>query len=231
LRLQFHVPSPPAARALRLALLILAALPAVAVAQEDEPPQRRPIGRFAADVRASIPRFKEDPNIAAAVGVIPENLATRGLGVVVGAHVYPISRGSLALGIGGEALFSRASRTLEPATEDGPDGPTASTSFSALSPQLSLNFGASEGWSYISGGMGWSRFSVRVNETPGAAAGSEPRRKTINYGGGARWFTKRHLALSIDLRWYAVSPQLATAAAPALPRMTVMVFSVGAGFK
>jgi hypothetical protein len=103
------------------------------------------------------------------------------------------------------------------------------TRFAAVSPQLSFNFGASEGWSYISGGLGWSTFDVRLEQS--APGDSEPRRKTINYGGGARWFTRQHVALSIDLRWYAVSPQLATAGSPALPRMTVMVFSVGAGFK
>ena len=213
---------------LALAVLIASA-PAPVAAQQDEPPQRRPIGRFAADVRGAMPRFKQDPVVAGTLGVTIENLPGRGLGLAAGAHVYPVRAGALTIGLGGEILISRGSATLQPATENGPDGPTVKTRFSAVSPQLSFNFGASEGWSYISGGLGWSTFGVRLEEA--VTPESEPRRKTINYGGGARWFTNKHVALSIDLRWYAVSPQLATAAAPALPRMTVMVFSLGAGFK
>ena len=167
--------------------------------------------------------------MAGTLGVATENLPGRGLGIVAGAHVYPFRAGALTIGLGGELLISRASATLEPANDDSPEGPTVKTRFSAVSPQLSFNFGASEGWSYVSGGLGWSTFDVRLEQS--AAPDSEPRRKTINYGGGARWFTSRHVALSIDLRWYAVSPQLAAAGTPALPRMTVMVFSVGAGFK
>ena len=181
-----------------------------------------------------MPRFKEDPNIAAGLGVTTQNIPTRGFGLVAGAHVYPFRLGRVAVGLGGEVLVSRASRTLGPPVEDGPDGPTVKTRFSALSPQVSLNFGASEGWSYVSGGMGWSRFSVRLSEdAPASATQAEddPRRKTINYGGGARWFTSRHVAFSVDVRWYAVSPQLATATTPASRRTTVMVLSVGAGFK
>ena len=53
----------------------------------------------------------------------------------------------------------------------------------------------------------------------------------INYGGGARWFTNRHTAVSLDLRFYAVNPQEATAARPAQPRMTILTFSAGVAFK
>ena len=32
---------------------------------------------------------------------------------------------------------------------------------------------------------------------------------TINYGGGARWFIKPHVAFSFDVRFYAINPGLA----------------------
>ncbi len=227
-----------------LALVLSFALPSFAAAQEPDEPlpdARRPIGRVAADVRGSMPRFKQTALIADTIGVEATELPTRGLGLVFGAHVYPLRMGRVTLGLGGEVMVSRASRTEEAEEPDDdtapipPDGPTVKTRFSTLSPQISLNFGASEGWSYISGGMGWSRFSVELEDpaigTPGAESEAAPRRKTINYGGGARWFAKKHLAVSFDLRFYAVSPQLATVTHPALPRMTIMVFSLGAGFK
>jgi hypothetical protein len=223
----------PTSRAVRLVVVFLAvtsSLGASAAAAQDPTPDREPIGRFAADVRGTMPRFDQDPNIAAAAGLVPANLATRGLGIVAGAHVYPLRLGKVTLGLGGEVLASRASNTLEAATEGDPEGPTARTRFSALSPQISLNFGSRAGWSYISGGLGWSRFTVERDDLTAASAESS-RRKTINYGGGARWFAKEHLAVSVDLRFYAVSPQVATTAVPAMPRMTLMLISAGVAFK
>ncbi len=41
---------------------------------------------------------------------------------------------------------------------------------------------------------------------------------TVNYGGGARWFIKHHLAFSLDVRVYEIqpgSPSGRTRAAPA----------------
>ena len=57
------------------------------------------------------------------------------------------------------------------------------------------------------------------------------RANTLNYGGGARWFLKEHLAFSVDLRFYAISPLAATDTQPSSPRMTVKVLSMGAAFK
>jgi hypothetical protein len=222
--------------ALVTALLVSMAFPATASAQgaQDAPPGKEPIGRFAADARVSMPGFKEDAAVAAVVGVDATELPGRGFGLAFGAHVYPLRMGVVTLGLGGEVMASRASNTIPAATEGGPDGPTVKTRFSAVSPQVSFNFGSSEGWSYVSGGLGWSRFGVELEQTGtsgGVDAESDPRRKTINYGGGARWFTRKHLAVSIDLRFYAVSPQLATGTKPALPRTRLMVLSFGAAFK
>lgn len=210
-----------------LAALALVAGTTRAAAQDD--PDRQPIPRVAVDARGAFPRFKQDAAIATGINVTAANLATHGLGLVVGAHWYPVHLGVITLGVGGEMLVSRASRTLEPATKDAVEGPTVKTRFSALSPQVSLNVGKQNGWSYISGGIGRSTFTAEREDAPlpGADAGS----KTINYGGGARWFTRKHLALSVDLRFYAVNPAEAAGGRPARPRMRLMIFSAGASFK
>lgn len=183
-----------------------------------------PIGPFAADVRVTWARFKEDPSIASALGVSPNNLPTRGLGLVVGAHWYPIRRPGVTLGIGGEFIRARDQRTRQPATEGAEEGPTVQTRFSSLAPQVSLNFGRKNGWSYISGGIGSSTFTAERVDRP---LGDGSRARTTNYGGGARWFTKKHLAVSVDLRFYSVSPQPEATGRPPFPKVKMMVISGG----
>lgn len=192
-------------------------------------PASEPIPRFTADVRVAFPRFKADPTIASTVGVGEDDLPTRGLGLVLGAHVYPLRAGAVTFGIGAELVRSRARKTQQPDTEGEPEGPTVETRLNAISPQLSFNFGHRDGWSYISGGLGSASLFSEIQ----AAGGTQdsPRSKTINYGGGARWFVKKHLAVSLDLRFYAVSPRNATSSTPGYPRMTVVVFNGGIAFR
>ena len=179
---------------------------------------------FVADARLTWVRFKEDAGIASAIGVTPDNLPTRGLGFVLGAHWYPLRGSQVALGIGGEFLRAKDTRTLDPATEDGEEGPTVETSLFSLAPQVSLNFGKKDGWSYISGGIGSAIFTAERIDRP---VGDGSRVSTINYGGGARWFTNKHLAVSVDLRFYSVSAQPATLTRPAYPKSKMMVISGG----
>lgn len=216
-------------RSLLAAVLAAAVLlPSAVHAQADAPPPslEEPIAPFVVDARGVLARFKENPAIASTLGVDPADLPTRGLGLVVGGHVYPLRTRSFALGLGGELLLrARGSRTVPPATASGPDGPTVVTRMTALSPQISMNFGKRDGWSYISGGLGWASFTSELDAQP--LDDPETRPRTINYGGGARWFAARHVAFSLDLRFYAIRPQEATPTRPAVPRMTVMVFSAG----
>ena len=230
--------SPAPFRLLLLTLALALPAPRFAVAQvpDEDLPGRRPIGIFAADVRVALPSFDQDPAIAQRLGVTQENLPGRGYGLVLGAHVYPLRLGPATVGIGGEMMRSRGRRTAEPATQGGPEGPTVRTQFSSMSPQISLNFGASEGWSYLSAGLGWARFSVdRENTTapgtPPEATPDAPRRRTLNYGGGARWFARPHLAFAIDLRFYSLSPQEADGPHPAMPQTRRLVLSAGVAFK
>jgi hypothetical protein len=213
----------------RLTLLILIATftiagPLAALAQETQP-EDLPIGRYVADVRFSFPKFKQDPNVATSIGVATENLPTRGLGLVVGAHWYPLRLGIVTFGVGGEVSKASRGRTTNTGTDTEPVEVGVNTRFSAVSPQISFNFGARDGWSYISGGIGWSTFTTENVDHP--LPDPESSTKTINYGGGARWFAKKHLAFNFDVRFYAVNPQLATATRPGFPRMTLIALCGG----
>jgi hypothetical protein len=209
-----------------VAMAIAATFVPAARAQERE---KEPIGRFVADFRASFPRFPEDAAAATAIGVAADNVPGRGLGLSAGVHVYPFRLGKVAIGFGGEWLNTRASKTAEPATEGGPDGPTVNTRFSALSPQISVNFGSRRGWSYLTGGLGRAAFTTEREDDPVADAGSKPR--VLNYGGGARWFAKEHLAFTFDLRWYRIDPQDAVTGRPAYGGRRVFVASAGISVK
>lgn len=214
----------PASSTRFLALVVLIGTFTIAAARtaaaQETQPEDLPIGRYVADVRFNFPKFKQDPNVASSIGAPTEGLPTRGFGLVVGAHFYPLRFGFVTLGLGGE--FSKASRgrTTNTGTETAPVEVGVDTRFSAVSPQISFNFGARDGWSYISGGIGWSKYTTenRAHPLPDPESGI----KTINYGGGARWFAKKHLAFGFDVRFYAVNPQLATATRPGYPRATLL---------
>jgi len=200
-----------------------------AAGAQDIPPEELPIGRYVADARVDFPKFKQDPNIASGIGVSALNLPTRAFGFVVGAHWHPFRLGVMTLGLGGEISAARRGHTLNTGTKELPVPVSVDSRFSAVSPQISFNFGARDGWSYISGGIGWSRFTAERKDRP--LPDAESSSKTINYGGGARWFAKKHLAVSMDLRFYAVNPQLATATRPSFSRMTLMAFSAGVAIR
>src|SRR4029078_13011763 len=77
--------------------------------------------------------------------------------------------------------------------------------FRSVAPQLSFNFGTGRGWSYLSGGLGQSTWSLVPADCLPFPTDTD-RLKTINYGGGARWFMKSHVAFSFDVRFYAINP-------------------------
>ena len=199
------------------------------LAAQDVPPENLPIGRYVADARIDFPKFKQDPSTATGIGVSTLNLPARAFGFVLGAHWYPARLGVVTFGIGGEIVTARRGHTLNTGTEAKPVDVTVNSRFSAISPQVSFNIGSRDGWSYISGGIGSSTFTAERMDKPLPDQAS--RSKTINYGGGARWFAKKHLAVSMDLRFYAVNPQLATTTRPGFPRMTLMAFSAGAAIR
>ena len=202
--------------------LLALATPSPVRAQQHGPP-----GPFAIDARGALSRYKPSGTTASAIGVPASSLPALGLGVDLGAHWYPLRSRTITLGVGASLLVSRGRET--PTDDEGqPTGPTIETRFISFAPQVSLNFGTDRGWSYLSGGMGQSVFDSRLAETP---VDNGRKARTINYGGGARWFATPHLAFALDLRFYAVDGQEATDTLVATDRVTLMVFSLGVAFK
>lgn len=208
------------------ALLMCLALAAPAAAQ-----QKEPIAPFVVDLRGAYGRHKAEPSVASDLGVEPGNLPSRTLGIVAGAHVYPLRSSKVTLGLGGNLVWLRGSKTIEAENANGTttSSPTVRRYFTTVSPEISINFGHKNGWSYISGGFfGQSKLYLDRADAP---ASNAPYRSTVNYGGGARWFNLDHLAFSVDFRWYSVSEQAAAAGVVAQPRTTLLVLSGGVSFK
>ena len=203
--------------------VILLLLTAASAAAQDP----GPIGPFVIDVRASLVGVGQDTQLATNRGLRPDQLAASGLGLDIGGHVYLFRWRAVTIGLGASTLFASPSR--KPGQDDpDPSGPTVRTRFTAISPQLSLNFGTGDGWSYLSGGLGTSRMSVFVDD------GNEPEQRragTLNYGGGARWFIRPGLAFSFDIRLFAISLLPPINTEPGSPRMTRMAFSAGVSIK
>jgi hypothetical protein len=211
----------PSTKWLWLCLMILAA-------DEVAAQPREPIGPFVLDARGTLARFKEDSALASSLDVAPSNLPTRGLGLAVGVHWYALRRRLVSFGVGGELVVARGARTGEQ-TDDALEPPTVKTRFSSVSPQLSINFGRRDGWSYVSGGIGRARLTAERDDDP--LPGGAERTQAINYGGGARWFTGPHLAFSVDLRFYTVSARPASVTRPGVPRSRMMVISAGVSMR
>lgn len=99
-----------------------------------------------------------------------------------------------------------------------------------IAPQLSFNFGSGEGWSYISAGVGQAQVRTATSAflTTPARAIEGDRLRSLNVGGGARWFTNRHLAFSFDVRFHLVA---AGPGEPATPATTLVAASAGISLK
>jgi hypothetical protein len=207
-----------------LCTLALVGTPRATGAQE--PP---PIPRVVVDLHGVLAGFPDDEALALSRGLSLAELAGRGLGGAFGVHVYPFRFRAITFGFGGRLASLRASQDPGPQAAPGSVRPV-SERLTSLGPQLSFNFGTGAGWSYLSGGISGSTWSV-------VADGSLPlppdreRLKTIDYGGGARWFAKPHLAFSFDLRFYAVNPRSPGAGLPGGPRTTLFVVGAGVSLK
>ena len=186
------------------------------------------IGRLVFDVQGSMASFGENADLALSRGFSPSAQPGRGLGIGAGAHAYLLRWRRITFGLGVSVITSAGEKSPGDDAPD-PDAAPLRTRFTAVAPQLSFNFGGRDGWSYVSGGVGTSRLSLfAANDDPP----SQRRTSTVNYGGGARWFVNRHVALSLDLRFYKTRPLDATETEPASPtRATIMALSIGAAFK
>jgi hypothetical protein len=207
-------------------VFVLLSLSRQAIAQDPPPP----IPWVVVDLHGSIPRFPSDnPDLAASRNMNVAELPGSGLGVQLGLHVYPLRTRAVTIGLGGELAIGRASQTPGPTVSGATPLRAAEESITSLSPQLSLNFGNGSGWSYLSAGLGqttWSLAPADLGEYPP----NSDKLKTLNYGGGARWFIKPHVAFSFDVRFYAIGPGFAYIF-PATPRTTLLIIGAGISVK
>lgn len=207
---------------LLLSIVLVGARP---VRAQDPPPR---IPWFAVDLHGSVPRFPSDDQVLAdSRDMNLAELPGRGLGVQVGAHLYPLRWRGVTFGLGGELAASRARKTPRQGVQNVRP---SEERYVSIAPQLSFNFGNGNGWSYLSGGIGQSRWAI-VPEGQENYPPDFENLKTINYGGGARWFIKSHVAFSFDVRLYAINPGLAFASRPGSPRTTLMVIGAGVSIK
>lgn len=224
-----------------LGLGVLAGTPAAAQIAAPDPP-----GPYVIDVRGATSAIPQDagffPPVPTAT-IIP----SRGYGIDIGAHVYLIRLGSGRLGIGANVLRVRG--TASPAAPASgstsaaisapslpPTTPDVEATLTTLAPQISFNFGSADGWSYVSAGLGRAHVTTGSSSFGGEGSGTDltpaqsvdsGTRSSINVGGGARWFTKAHLAYSFDVRFHLVSAGAAEGTSPATPRTTLVAASAG----
>ena len=214
---------------LRRVLAILAIVCAIApAARAQDPPPRLP--PFVVDLHGNFARFPVDnEELLASRGLNTGELPPRGFGADAAVHVYPFRYRAVTFGIGGQFSYTRG-HIAPPDEIVNPFQRPVTERFVTGGAALSFNFGTGDGWSYLSGGIGGTVWQIMPD-------GSEPlpqdeeRLKTINYGGGARWFMKQHLAFSFDVRFYAVNPGSPSAGFPGSPRKTLTVIGAGISLK
>ena len=148
------------------------------------------------------------PPVATAISV-PQ----RAFGFGAGAHVYMFRIGAARLGFGVDVMRARGTARTEASavettstTDEEPTGTfNAAMTVTTIAPQLSFNFGTHEGWSYLSVGYGagTTHSEVNVPASFDGDSGSRNRRTSaLNFGGGARWFLREHLAVGFDVRFH-----------------------------
>ncbi len=209
-------------RVLLVSLLLASAAPALAQ-------QPKPLKPFVFDLRGFYSSLGQDSVTAEQLGVSAASMPGRGPGGVAGLHLYPLRRASFALGLGVEGVLARTRKQDKDATTGDPVGLPITQRMRGFAPQLSLNFGHREGWSYLSAGMG--SLSLSTYQGPLAPADPPPTKSTINMGGGARWFNSAHLAFCFDVRFYLTRPQDQTVSYPGRQRSRLVVLSAGIALK
>ena len=216
-------------KAFRVVLLLLCAFVSGArsLSAQDPPPR---IPWFVVDAHGTFPGFpSDDQELADSRSMLLAELPGRGLGAQVGLHIYPLRWRVITFGVGGEVAVGRATKTPPDDAGSAALRPAREV-FRTIAPQLSFNFGNGNGWSYLSGGIGRSTWAIVPDGQEDYPPDSEPL-KTINYGGGARWFIKPHLAFSFDVRFYAINPGSPFGGLPGSPRTTLLVIGAGVSIK
>jgi hypothetical protein len=214
-------------RPLAALLLTVVCLAIAARAVAQEPPPK--IGPFAFDLQGTVPRFPNDPQLAQSRDLSAQEMPHTGLGLHASANVYVFKWKAVTFGLGGDAAFARAHSAAVPLSATTTSRPVTEH-FTHIAPVLSFNFGTGDGWSYLSGGIGRSTWFIVPDGQEPLNADRE-HLETINYGGGARWFAKPHLAFSVDVRFYAIYPGTPDGGRPGSPRTTLLIFGGGISVK
>ena len=215
---------------------VIVGLASLAVAHPSLAQQaKEPIGRFVVDVRGT------SSGLPAEVGWTPSvptstELPSRGFGLDLGAHVYVIRVKSMAFGVGAAWDIARGQTSPPESTATTTVViPKVTTRVITLAPQVSLNFGHRLGWSYLSAGLGRTRVRSEAEAPTTGPLQYLPREsdwtKTLNYGGGGRWFVNNHLGVSFDLRWHKVSIVPPSGSDPGAPRASLLTAAVGISLK
>lgn len=186
----------------------------------------KPIPRLAFDVRGFDIGLAQDQTTATDLGGVTIDLPKRAFGVALGAQIYPVRAGGLAIGIGAELMAGRGRSRLV----DAQNQPIATIDerVQGAAGVVSINFGHRDGWSYLSAGAGPLRFNTFAGDPP---AHAPPGKTTINAGGGARWFARRHLAFCFDVRFYLAKAIASTLTTPGRGKHKLVVISVGVSVK
>lgn len=187
---------------------------------------REPLGGVVADLRLVSSTLPTGVGWAAPAPTTGSLVPTRGLGGEAGVHVL-LGRGRFRrLSVGASALLAEGRATGADAT--GLDTPTIATRLTAVAPHLAMNFGHRNGWSYLSIGAG----AASVRSTVAEAVPDPADWGTVfHYGGGARWFLQEHVAVSLDLRFWALTPRPASATRVAGAATTRIALGAGVSFR
>ena len=212
-------------KAFRFSLFVLGLLlfGATTVRAQDPPPH---IPWFVVDAHGSVPRFpSDDSTLAASRGMQLAELPGRGWGLQLGAHFYPLRWRVITFGVGGEFAVGRAAKT--PSSDDTTGLRPAEETFRTIH-RASFNSATAMAGAIEPASAG--RRGVVPEGQEDYPPDSETL-KTINYGAGARWFIKDHLAFSFDVRFYAINPGTPFGARPGSPRTTLLVIGAGVSVK
>jgi outer membrane protein with beta-barrel domain len=205
---------------------VIVVLCAVAAAAQEPPPK---IGPFVFDLRGTVPILPTSAQLAQSRGLDETDLPGAGFGAEAGVHVYVFKWKAITFGVGADVFVARAHRTPD-ASNGQTFGHPVTERFVTASPQISFNFGNGNGWSYLTGGIGPSVWQI-VPDGSEPSAADEERIRTVNYGGGARWFIKKHVAFNLDVRVYQIDPGTPQLGFVASPRSNIVAISAGVSLR